>query len=362
MILQLLIDLLFRHLVTLFLILLFTIRLFSRKNFRDMETKYFGLTVISCLILVLEDTLEVLASTKPSMRFWRTLLSVIGYTFRSIAPLSLLLVIVSKKIRNYLLWIPAMITLLVSSTAFFSDIAFGFNENYSFYRGPLGYVAFIVPLFYLLLILWNTFKYVSENQGPERYIPPVGAIFCISCAIVDAYYGGTRINEAILICGIFFYIFLYAYDNRKDPLTGLLNRSSFYDDCNDLGRNIKAVVSIDMNGLKELNDTQGHQAGDRALTGIGKALHEIEDENTRAYRVGGDEFILLFFKGQEDIVVERETLVKESVEKKGYRISAGHAMLTGDTDLQEAIRVSDKMMYEDKAKYYRESGQDRRKR
>jgi hypothetical protein len=55
-------------------------------------------------------------------------------------------------------------------------------------------------------------------------------------------------------------------------------------------------------------------------------------------------------------------LIKESVEKKGYRVSAGYAMVSGDVDLEEAIRISDKRMYEDKSKYYLESGKDRRRR
>ena len=358
----LLLDMLYRHLVTLFLILLFTIKLWTGKKFRGMETRYFFLTVISCFILVIEDVLEVFASVDPAFRFWRTLLSVIGYTFRSVAPLGLLLVIVPQKKRRFLLWIPALITLFVCSTAFFTDIAFGFDEDYGFYRGPLGYVAFIVPLIYLLLILWNTFNYVSEKQGAERYIGPVSDVFCLAATIVDAYIGGIRLNEAIMISGIFFYILLYGYDNRKDPLTGLLNRSAFYDDCKKSAQRIKAVVSIDMNGLKELNDMQGHQAGDEALTAIGASLHEIEDQDTRTYRIGGDEFVILFFHDKEEKIAGCVKQLKESVEKKGYRVSAGYAMVSGDVDLEEAIRISDKRMYEDKSKYYLESGKDRRRR
>lgn len=68
-------DMLIRHSVTLFLILLFGLKLLSRKTFRNSATGYFWLTVISCLLLVLEDSFEVVASTDPSLRFLRTLLS-----------------------------------------------------------------------------------------------------------------------------------------------------------------------------------------------------------------------------------------------------------------------------------------------
>ena len=77
-----------RHLVTLFLIILVSVMLWKQKN-RDAERKYFWLTVISCLILMLEDELEAYTAGDPSLRFWRTLLSSIGFTFRSVAPMGL---------------------------------------------------------------------------------------------------------------------------------------------------------------------------------------------------------------------------------------------------------------------------------
>lgn len=79
--------------------------------------------------------------------------------------------------------------------------------------------------------------------------------------MVDVAVGGDHLTEAIMISIVFFYIILYSHDNRLDPLTGLLNRQAFYDDCKLSGKSVRAVASLDMNGLKELNDTQGHKAG-----------------------------------------------------------------------------------------------------
>ena len=221
-----LLDMFNRHLVTLFLILLFSLKLWTGRSFRDTATRYFWLTVSSCLLLVLEDVLEVMTAGDSSMRFARILISVLGYTFRSTAVLGLVLVIVPKGRNHFIYWIPALITLLVSSTAFFTDIAFGYDANYRFYRGPLGYVAFIVPIFYIILVLWFTFRRFTEENGVERYIVPVCAIFCLIASIADAYVGGIRLNEALMISSASFYFFLYSHDNRRDPLTGLLNRQT----------------------------------------------------------------------------------------------------------------------------------------
>lgn len=79
-----------QHLGTLFLIILFAMKLWNKKAFQGMETKFFWLPLISCLILTFQDVLEAAAAQDPAMRFWRTLLSVVGYNFRSVAAVGML--------------------------------------------------------------------------------------------------------------------------------------------------------------------------------------------------------------------------------------------------------------------------------
>ena len=352
----------YRHQVTLFLILIFSLKLWSRKSFRDAETKYFWVTVVSVLFLVFEDTLEVLTSLNPALRFWRILISVLGYTFRTSAAVGLLLVLMPPQKRRFWVWIPNLVLLLVTSTAFFTDICFGFDEEYHFYRGPLGYIVFIVPMLYLLLLLWTVILRFSEKNGLERFVMPACAVFCLVAAVSDAFVGGTRINEAIMISSIFFYIMLYSHDNRHDRLTGLLNRQAFYEDCTNFGNSVGAVASFDMNGLKEINDTLGHHAGDEALVRIGKCISQAADHRTEAYRVGGDEFVLLFFSEGEAGASEMLSKIKDSVKEAGYHISAGYAIRQKGVDLEDTVKQADSKMYEDKTRYYQEKGHDRRRR
>lgn len=356
-----LMDMIQRHFVTVFLIILFSIILWPRKKFKNTDNRFFWITVISCFILVLEDILEIIASKHPSMRFFRILLSVIGYNFRTNAVLGLLFVIVKPEKRKPYLWIPAIINLLICCTAFFSGVAFGYDENYSFYRGPLGYIVFIVPILYLLFLLWTTFRRFSKRNGIERFVSLVCAVFCLVAAYMDTVKGGTSLNEAIMISSIFFYIVLYSQENRRDTLTGLLNRKAFYDDCTTYGRNIYAVASIDMNGLKTLNDTKGHNEGDKALSKIGECISEVTDRTSMAYRIGGDEFVILFFNDSEDEIIRAEQQIKDTVTKYGYSVSIGYSLRKTDVDLEETIKISDERMYEDKARYYNTSGVDRRK-
>lgn len=355
-------KLFFNELSILFTVLLFAMKLWNKKSFRGMETKFFWLPVLSCLILAFQDVLETAASQDPTMRFWRILLSVLGYNFRSVAAVGMLLVIVPQEKRKPVLWLPCLLNLLLCCTAFFSDIAFGFDEEYIFYRGPLGIISFIIPISYLILILWNTIRRTTERQDPEKWIAAVCVAYCLTSTYIDATAGGNHLTEAIMVSSVFFYIILYSHDNRLDPLTGLLNRQAFYDDCRFSSKHVRAVVSLDMNGLKELNDTMGHQAGDDALRKIGECIRNNADRNAQAYRTGGDEFMLLLYHDDKEKIASLESQIKEDVKGKGYHVSIGYAMLGQNMDLDGAIRESDRLMYEDKARYYQETGKERRRR
>ena len=354
------VDMLHRHWVSIFAIILFCIKLWPRKRFRNTETRYFWVTALSCLFLIFEDTFESISSMYPSMRFARTVLSILGYTFRSTAALGLLLVVVPRTKRSFFYWIPSIITFVISSTAFFTDIAFGFDETYAFYRGPLGYVAFAVPILYLILTLWVVFRNFSEKTSLERFIVPVSAVFCLTSAFLDVLYGGVRLNEAIIISSVFFYLVLFSNDNRRDSLTGLLNRQALYDDGKLYNRSIGAAASLDMNGLKELNDTQGHKAGDEALAKIGECMLKYADEKTLFYRVGGDEFVVLFLHEDENVISYVVKKTVDAIQKAGYCISTGYALRGKDATVDDVIKESDQKMYEAKAEYYRSKGRTQR--
>ena len=348
------------HYITVFLVILLAIKLHAQGKTRDVELRHYWLTLICCALLVVQDVLETYTAKDPSLRFWRMVLSILGYVLRPTAALGPLLVVCPQKHRTWKLWIPWGINLAVNLMAFFTPVVFSFNENYDFVRGPLGYVVFAVSFLYLLMIQSMIWRRFYEGKTAERWILIVCVVGCMAASLVDALYGRVHINEAIMISCVFLFIYLRSHDNYLDPLTDLRNRFAFYDDSENLGRDITAVASLDMNGLKELNDTEGHAAGDKALRQIGVCLREIGSRKTICYRMGGDEFAILFLRqGEEDVraAVER---VKERAAASGYSLSAGYAMKTADRNLEDVVIESDREMYKDKTEYYLQSGKDRR--
>lgn len=89
-------------------------------------------------------------------------------------------------------------------------------------------------------------------------------------------------------------------DARLDPLTGLGNHRAFQE---ELGRQIAqatrdarplALAILDLDDLKRLNDAEGHAAGDQLLSGVGRLVQTSLRGADRAFRIGGDEFALIF--------------------------------------------------------------------
>ena len=205
-----------RHYIALFMILLFSVRLLSERSKENSELRYFWLTVACCFLLIVEDQLEIFAREDPDLRFLRILLSVSGYILRSTASVGLVLAVIHPDQNRKAIWIPNIVNILLCCTAFFSDIVFGFDADYQFYRGPLGFVPFVIPALYLVMILWITFRNYNRYTGRySRLLLSGCAVFCLLSAALDALYGGVRLHDAIMISSIFFFTFLQSYSQKQ---------------------------------------------------------------------------------------------------------------------------------------------------
>lgn len=152
--------------------------------------------------------------------------------------------------------------------------------------------------------------------------------------------------------------------SRYDALTGLLNRNAFSLAVASLMQQhcSTGVVYADVNGLKEINDTQGHQAGDEALKRTAELLEGCCGRE-HAYRVGGDEFIVLVPEVTKEEFCEHFAHLRALVEREeGLSLAVGADWLDDAAQLDEAITRTDRRMYRDKVAHYEQEGQDGRAR
>ena len=119
------------------------------------------------------------------------------------------------------------------------------------------------------------------------------------------------------------------------------------------------IVFLDLNGLKRVNDQEGHIAGDLLLKNGAMILKStfIDDE---IYRVGGDEFLVLILKTDEAEMEQRvEEIKKKSGMFENVSFSAGCSLFTRRQDVRRALSEADARMYEDKRRYYSSTGGSR---
>ena len=155
---------------------------------------------------------------------------------------------------------------------------------------------------------------------------------------------------------------------KTDALTGLKNRGAFDIDMINwlalLASNFfigdVAVVLIDLDGLKALNDTMGHQQGDALLRSFATALRSVFRHEDTAYRLGGDEYALLLqIKTGADLksVKKRITEVVEATRLFGFEqadASVGIATLCeANGSSQKALGLADARMYAEKQEHRR---------
>ena len=151
--------------------------------------------------------------------------------------------------------------------------------------------------------------------------------------------------------------------SETDQLTGLNNRNCYemrLREYRSRYRGSICCVYMDINGLHELNNTEGHKAGDEMLCYIAKAVKE-EFGQKDTYRVGGDEYVSFALDLPEKEVTEKILEMKEKIEKQGYHTAIGYEYLEGkDMTIDKLIVAAEAKMFRDKAEYYR--ARDRRGR
>ena len=143
----------------------------------------------------------------------------------------------------------------------------------------------------------------------------------------------------------------------QDSLTGAYNRNAMFEHSASLGKKGHVgVVYCDITGLKQTNDTMGHNAGDELIR-YGYRLIAGVMETPWVYRSGGDEFVAVVEDVSEEEFQSQVDRLRQAA-KEGHRpVAIGHAYCAeGICDLEELILRADENMYENKREYYKENG------
>ena len=158
--------------------------------------------------------------------------------------------------------------------------------------------------------------------------------------------------------------------SEHDAMTGLRNRRAYSETIEAFLKKVPedcCVMMADINGLKEVNDTRGHKAGDELIIGAADCLRRAFKGNDRIFRMGGDEFCVIAEAPPEAMERDIATFERLTAEWKGnyiesLSVSCGMASSREHQTIADLVKDADQRMYECKERYYMMSGKDRRKR
>ena len=232
-----------------------------------------------------------------------------------------------------------------------------------------------------------TVRQISVNDSGCRCIIRRGDKYIVAVTIDKSFYM-TNSVVALLVVGIYLILasccimYMFSkimkekyekekllYISNTDALTGCLNRHAYETDINKLDLKKEWIyISLDLNSLKHINDTYGHDVGDEMICAAAACMTASFGEFGKVYRIGGDEFVVIVTQKPDELDAMTKHFDSSVAEWRGkivdsMTISYGCVRsLEEDWEfVHDIAKEADRRMYASKARYYSDSDIDRRK-
>ena len=185
------------------------------------------------------------------------------------------------------------------------------------------------------MALGDTLLVVAATSA-GRLVPEAGSLLAL--IVAHAHAGRERLRELAHL----------ARRADSDPLTGLRHHRPFEERLGSSKPGRTAVLAVDVDGFKRINDERGHQAGDMALVTLADSLRSVLRGDDDLYRIGGDEFaVVVEVNGAAEVVNIARRLL-EAARRAGHTISVGAAIQVPGESGRETLHRADKALYQAK--------------
>jgi diguanylate cyclase (GGDEF)-like protein len=148
----------------------------------------------------------------------------------------------------------------------------------------------------------------------------------------------------------------------SDALTGLKNRNCYQHEIKEIEKHKGSIccIYIDANGLHDLNNTLGHEAGDNMLKFVANEVKKTFGNDS--YRTGGDEFVAFLKDTDIEQIKAKIENFRQKITEVGYNASIGYAVNDEEAYIDRLIEKAEERMYADKAMYYKQFKHENKKR
>lgn len=339
-----------------------SIMLFSDMHLERRMIRRMAVVIIMLIIYSISCFVESYYGNQVELHPLRYVLTALNYSLVTVILVNVILIVYPEQRR--LLYLPAALNAILCFASIQTGWVFYFTDENHFKRGGIGYLTYVIDGLYLVYLIFNLF--LKSRVQKEDYLVlcylAATSVLCLIMPIFMEDVASHWFNVTISIDLSLYYLYLLQQFTKKDPLTKLLNRQSYYSDADKYANEITAFVAIDMDGLKEINDNHGHVAGDVALRTLADCFWKSAQTSQRVYRIGGDEYVILCMGSSETDVKSLIKRIKEEVAKTEYTCSVGYAMKTKGSTIDSLYQQADANLYEEKKLFYERTGKRGRKR
>ncbi|BCR36764.1 GGDEF domain-containing protein [Mariniplasma anaerobium] len=260
-----------------------------------------------------------------------------------------------------------IINLILVMASYKYDLIFNINNQNVFSRGSYFFITIAlstIVLMYTMIHIYNNKHTIRKQEYITLMlfgVPPlISGIFLIFFKDMNFVWNSLVISQLLV------YIYIQSKITNTDFLTGLFNRREYEFRVKQLKNNkLKHVeisgIMIDINDFKKINDDNGHKFGDEALIATSKMLEASVRKQDCVFRVGGDEFIVIIFSEERDIIndiikrIDKEFVkFNQSTElpfELSYSMGKGVFDEKKHNDINDFFEHLDFMMYDQKKVY-----------
>ena len=267
---------------------------------------------------------------------------------------------------------------------------FYIDKNNVYHHGPFYIVYSIIYVLMIILLIVGFLQYGKRFASSNRK-----SLFAITLlALVGIFLqetAGTFMRTGYLALTMSSTLLFIHYEEfcqqemdedgkaktillEKDALTDLYSRYAYNEQLKKYSNpplsSTLCVLLIDINGLKMVNDTRGHEMGDELICKTAQAISKATQSYGYVYRTGGDEFVVFLDLSSYTIrefydILKREfyayKIKSPELSEINVAIGKAYAKEYPDYSLEQLVEVADRDMYKDKANYYRNKRHNRRK-
>lgn len=278
--------------------------------------------------------------------------------------------------------IPLIASFVMLAIGIVKPLIFYIDDNNFYQRAPLHFVSTAVAAGYILgaciIAFIGMHKSVERELRVQYGLLALFGIFPLIGGVVQSFiYGLDLLWPLTTAALVMVYINVQQQNVSRDGMTGLNNRRRLdqYVDAlsrEHLGKEPLCYSIMDIDYFKEINDSLGHQTGDRVLCMVADALKKVYG-NTRSFiaRYGGDEFVVIsrgFDRAQSEHYCKKlqkmlEQMECGELEGRKLTISVGSAFYgeSGCSEVRDMMELADERMYRIKQKHHKKDVPDDKK-